>query len=67
MVAIVMLLWAIYPENPYGYYILLRIVVWGIFIYTAVMANDTPNRELWAWPFGFTAIVYNPIIRVHLP
>jgi len=29
-----MLLWALYPENPYGYYVLLRWIVCPCFIYT---------------------------------
>lgn len=33
LVAALMLLWGLNPENPYGYYILLRWVCCGIFAY----------------------------------
>jgi len=65
LVAIVMLLWALNPGNPYGYYILLRWVCCGVFAYLAFKAFE--NRyQRWVWVLGITAAVYNPIIRVHL-
>ena len=60
-----MLLWALNPTNPYGYYILLRWVCCGIFIYLATQANACEKKS-WAWILGITAVVYNPIIRIHL-
>ncbi|MEJ2061522.1 MAG: hypothetical protein P8Y64_13735 [Gammaproteobacteria bacterium] len=64
-IAIAMLLWAFYPGNPYGYYILLRWVCCGIFAYLAFQAyTEEDNR--WMWVFGVIAAFYNPIIRVHL-
>jgi HEAT repeat protein len=60
-----MLLWAFNPHNPYGYYILLRWVCCGVFAYLAFQAVS--RRKIgWAWVFGISAVVYNPIIRVHL-
>jgi hypothetical protein len=64
-VAIVMLLWAFNPDNPYGYYILLRWVCCGIFIFLATRAVAF-GIQGWAWIFGITAGVYNPILRIHL-
>ena len=64
-VASVMLLWALNPHNPYGYYILLRWVCCGIFIYLAFQALDMEKR-VWIWVCGVTALVYNPIFRIHL-
>ena len=60
-----MLLWALNPENPYGYYIILRWVCCGVFAFLAVQALA---REMqgWTWVLGITAFVYNPIFRVHL-
>jgi len=64
-VASAMLLWALYPDNPYGYYILLRWVCCGIFAYLAVQALYQ-DKQGWVWVMGITALVYNPIFRVHL-
>jgi len=60
-----MLLWAFNPTNPYGYYILLRRVVCGIFAFLAVRAFRQ-KLEGWVWIMGITAAIYNPIIRVYL-
>lgn len=64
-IAIAMLLWALYPKNPYGYYMLLRWACCGVFSYLAYQAFL--NRSYgWVWVLGITAAVYNPIVRVHL-
>jgi hypothetical protein len=60
-----MLLWALNPENPYGYYILLRWVCCGVFAFLAFRAVEK-GIERWPWVLGITAVVYNPFIRVHL-
>ena len=60
-----MLLWALNPENPYGYYILLRWVCCGIFAYLAFKGREQ-GHEGWVWILGTTAALYNPIFRVHL-
>jgi CheY-like chemotaxis protein len=65
VVVIIMLLWALNPDNPYGYYILLRWVCCGIFIYLAIQALEE-EKQSWVWVFGITALVYNPIFRVRL-
>ncbi len=65
IVAILMLLWALNPENPYGYYVLLRIVLCGICAFLAYRALKIGN-EKWAWILGVTAVIYNPIIPIHL-
>ena len=64
-IACVMLLWALYPENPYGYYILLRLVCCGIFAFLALQAFSQDKRG-WTWTLAITALVYNPILRIHL-
>lgn len=51
---------------PYGYYMLLRIVACGFFIWAAVIAHDKNNQYL-PWVFGFLALLFNPIIKIHLP
>jgi len=65
VIAGVMLLWALNPENPYGYYILLRWVCCAAFAYLALKAF-AQGKEGWVWVLGVTAVVYNPIIRIHL-
>jgi len=61
----IMLLWALYPGNPYGYYVLLRWVCCGVFAYLAIQALNQEKQE-WVWILAITAIIYNPIFRVHL-
>tara|TARA_B100001093_G_scaffold35202_1_gene30328 strand:- start:583 stop:870 length:288 start_codon:yes stop_codon:yes gene_type:complete len=50
---------------PYGYYFLSRFVVCGCAIYYAVQFNGQSDTTL-AWVFGFFAVLYNPIIPIHL-
>lgn len=61
-----MLLWALNPDNPYGYYMLLRWVCCGIFAYLAVKAFRQ-GEDGWVWILGITAAVYNPIFRISAP
>ena len=65
VIAIVTLLWAFNPDNPYGYYIFLRWVCCGVFAYLAFRAAEQKSRN-WLWVLGIAALVYNPILRVHL-
>lgn len=65
VIAIAMLLWALVPTNPYDYYILLRVVVCGVSIYLAVRAHEM-HKDGWVWVLGIMAVIYNPLLRVHL-
>jgi hypothetical protein len=50
---------------PYGYFQLLRFVVCGAGAYVAWVSYH--SRYAWAaWPFGFVAILFNPLAPVHL-
>lgn len=50
---------------PYGYYQLLRFVVCGVSAYIAFMAYQW--QKLWAtWLFGFIAVLFNPLVPIHL-
>ena len=51
---------------PYGYYNILRVVVCVSAVFMAVRAMKTQNRQLEAWLFGGLALLYNPILPVHL-
>ena len=65
IVAIGMLAWALLPDNPYGYYLLLRWVICGVCIYLALQAMERDTTG-WVWVLAIVAIAYNPIFRVHL-
>ena len=64
-IAGLMLAWALNPANPYGYYILLRIVCCAVCAYLAVAAASTGKTQ-WSWTLGILAVIYNPIMRIHL-
>jgi hypothetical protein len=63
-IVIPILLLALNPDNPYGYYIFLRWVCCAAFVYLAIQAL-TLEKGGWVWILGLTAIIYNPIFRVH--
>ena len=64
-VASVLLLIALLPSNPYGYYVFLRWVCCAVFAYLAVQAYQQ-KRQGWVWVLGVTAALYNPIVPAHL-
>ena len=49
----------------YGYYTLSRLVVCGCSVYFAYRLYRK-NQTSFVWVFGFLAVLYNPIIPVHL-
>jgi hypothetical protein len=50
---------------PYGYYILLRWIVCAVAIVFALHGNFVESA--WAiWVFGSLAILFNPLVPVHL-
>lgn len=65
MIGIALLLWALLPFNPYDYYIFLRLALCGIAIYLAFQSHEM-NKQVWLYAFIGTAILYNPIFRIHL-
>ena len=58
-------MWALYPDNPYGYYILLRWVCCAAFAFLAIQSL-AQEKKGWVWVLGITAVIYNPLIRIHL-
>ena len=64
-IASAMLLIAAAPL-PYAYYMLLRLIVCGVFIYASIIAVDRSYKTL-PWIYGLLAIIFNPIIKIHLP
>ena len=51
---------------PYGYYTLLRLITCGFFIWAAIINHQNQGKVL-PWIFGFLALLFNPIIKIHLP
>ena len=51
---------------PYGYYMLLRIVATVVFVWAAIVGHEKKDRVL-PWVFGVGAILFNPIMKIHLP
>jgi len=50
---------------PYGFFTLLRFVVFAATAYVAWMAYEQ-QREKWTWIFGFLAILFNPFFPIYL-
>lgn len=59
-----LLLWALVPFNPYGYYSVMRWVVCATFIYLVVKSYEQKQQN-WVWVWGVAAGIYNPIFPVH--
>jgi len=64
LVVAVMLVVAI-CSLPYGYYQLLRWCTCGVAVFIAVMGYRW--GKIWAtWVFGFVAVLFNPLLPIHL-
>ena len=64
LIAAITLLWALLP-NPYGFYMLVRLIVFGVCGYTAFRYAKHDDSGM-AWLFGVIAIAYNPLLPVFL-
>ena len=62
-VVIGMLAWALLPVNPYGYYMLLKLVVFCISGWLALWCKER-NLKRWVTCFVIIVIIYNPIFRI---
>ena len=51
---------------PYGYYMFLRLVACGVFAFAAYISFTKKARVL-PYVFGCLAVLFNPIIKIHLP
>jgi hypothetical protein len=51
---------------PYGYYTFTRIVVCGFGAFIAVIGWDRSSLRVWSVLFGLLAILFNPIVPIHL-
>lgn len=50
---------------PYGYYVLSRTVACAVCAYACIQASGR-KRVGWAWLFGALAVLYNPLVPIHL-
>lgn len=57
---------ALFDGLPYGYFTLLRFVICIVSAYLAYKIYKDNKESLWVWAFGFIAILFNPIIIIHL-
>lgn len=53
-----------YSYLPIGYFTLLRFIVCAVSIFIAYNKYKEDKESLWAWVFGFTAILFNPFIEI---
>jgi hypothetical protein len=51
---------------PYGYFTFLRFAVCAVSIYLAYKVYEDNKESLWVWAFGAIAILFNPLIVIHL-
>lgn len=51
---------------PYGYYMFLRLVACGVFAFAAYISFTKRGRVL-PYIYACLALLFNPIIKVHLP
>ena len=65
LVAATILFLALFDGWPYGFFTLLRFIVFASSAHVAWMAYEA-QKEKWAWVFGFLAILFNPFIIIHL-
>ncbi|MDA0765597.1 MAG: hypothetical protein O3A87_03080 [Verrucomicrobia bacterium] len=49
-------------DLPYGFYRLVRWVVFAVGLAAAFRMKDSPG---WMWGMGFVALVFNPIVPLH--
>jgi hypothetical protein len=61
-----MLCLAVVPVWPYGFYLLLRLVVCASCGYAAYFLRQDPVLSVHFIPLVFLAVLFNPILPVHL-
>jgi hypothetical protein len=58
------LLLAVTSHWPYSFYVLLRVTICTIAVYSAYQATE--RKSAWAWIYGAVAVLFNPIIPIHM-
>ncbi len=65
IISVILLFLAMIEGLPYGFFTLLRLVVFGTTVYLSWLAYKS-ERHTWIWIFGFIALVFNPLIPLYL-
>lgn len=65
IIAVAFLFLALFDGWPYGFFTLLRFVVFASTAYIVWIAYEQ-KKEKWVWIFGFLAVLFNPFIVIHL-
>ena len=65
IIAVAFLFLALFDGWPYGFFTLLRFVVFASTAYIAWIAYEQ-KKEKWVWIFGFLAVLFNPFIPIYL-
>jgi hypothetical protein len=65
LLSIIMLLLAVPPIWPIGYYMLLRIVVCVSSAYLSLLGFNM-DKKSWGWIFIVIAVLFNPIAPIYL-
>ena len=63
--AVLLVVAAATGKHPYSFYTLLRWICCAVFAFSAFTAHEK-NRVLWVWIFGVLAVLFNPIVPIHL-
>jgi len=66
LVAGLMLCLAVLPMWPYGYHILLRLVVCGVALYVGIALKNHASLRSHFIPFMLLAVLFNPLIPIKL-
>ena len=65
ILSIIILLLAIPSGWPYGFYTFLRFLVCGTSVYVVIFSHEN-KRKFWFWVFITIAVLFNPLIPIHL-
>ena len=65
LIAAALLAAAVTQRQPYNFYVLLHWVCCAVFAVSAFTANEQ-HRKIWFWIFVVLAVLFNPIVPVHL-
>lgn len=64
IISAIFLFLAMFGGWPYGFFTLLRFVVFALTAYVAWLAYEA-KQEKWTWIFGFLAVIFNPFIPLY--
>lgn len=65
VLCVVALLLAVLLDWPYAYYVLLRLLVCAVSVYSAIDVYRR-NPGFWVWAFAANAVLFNPVLPVRM-